>query len=73
MLHFPAYLPIGVFGLQSVSLDDVDSDQTLLDTVGWQLSELPQGSGGTGVIWERVDLKHTLVQEVDVRMGKRSF
>lgn len=59
----PSYLPVGVFGLQSLSLDDVDSDQTLLDAVGRKLSELSGGSGDGGVLWQGVDLEHTLVNE----------
>lgn len=46
-----------------MSLDDVDSDQALLDAIGRQLSELPWGSRGTGVIWQGVDLKHALVHK----------
>lgn len=67
LLHFspviPLYLPVGVFGLESMSLDDVDSDQALLDAVGRQLSELPWGNRGTGVIRQWVDLKHALVHK----------
>ena len=57
----PSYLPVGVLGLQSLSLDDVDPDQTLLDSVGRKFSELSGRRRGGGVVRQRVDLKHTLV------------
>lgn len=57
------YLAVGVFGLQAVGLDDVDSDQTLLDAVGRKLPELSLRNRGGGVVWQRVDLEHTLVDE----------
>ena len=55
---------MGVFWLESMSLDDVDPDQTLLNAVGGQLSELSGWSWGGGVIRQRVDLKHTLLIRV---------
>lgn len=54
------YLPVGVFGLQALSLDDVDPNQTLLDAVGGELPEAFVGGGSRGVIGQRVDLKHAL-------------
>lgn len=57
------HLPISVFGLQSLGLDDVDPDQTVLDAVGRQLLELPGRSRSWRVVWHRVDLKHTLITE----------
>lgn len=57
----PSYLSVGVLGLQALSLDDVDPDQTLLDAVGRKFSELSGRRRGGGVVRERVDLKHTLV------------
>lgn len=58
-----SYLPIGVFGLQPLSLDNVDADQTLLNAIGRKFSEMSGGSRGRGVIWQGIDLKHTLVSK----------
>lgn len=59
-----SYLSVGVFWLQTLSLDDVDSDQTLLNAIWRKLSELSGRSRGGGVVRQRVDLKHALLSKV---------
>lgn len=54
------YLSIGVLGLQVKGPDDVDPDETLLGSSGWQLVELPRWHWDSWVIWERVNLEGTL-------------
>lgn len=60
----PSYLPVGVFGLQSLGLYDVNTDQALLHAVGRKLSELIARASGGGVVWQGVDLEHPLMKRV---------
>lgn len=56
------YLPVGIFGLQPLSLDYVDPHQTVFDAIWGKFFKMSGGSWSWRVIWQWVDLKHTLIQ-----------
>lgn len=54
-------LSVGVFWLESLGLDNVNSDQALFSAIRWKSPELSGWSWHRGVIRQRVDLEHPLV------------